>query len=241
MGTYRLYEWLWAGLDWLYPPACGGCGRAGSRWCSQCQEQVSPIVEPICEICGLPTAWMGLCENCRVVPPPFLALRSWVVFEGPIRSALHRLKYRRNLALGDALAQPLADYCRRLNWPVEIVVPVPLGKRRLQERGYNQVGLIAMPLAALNGWRYAPHALARLRETKSQVGLSVAERQVNVEGAFRADPRQVINRTALLMDDVATTGATLSTCAEALLSAGAKAVFALTLARALPRHGLQHV
>lgn len=184
---------------------------------------------------------MGLCENCRVMPPPFLALRSWVAFEGPIRLALHRLKYRRNLALGDALAQPLADYCRRLNWRVEIVVPVPLGKRRLQERGYNQVGLIAMPLAALNGWRYAPHALSRVRETKSQVGLSAAERQENVEGAFRADPRRVTNRTVLLMDDVATTGATLSACAEALLSAGAKAVFALTLARALPRHGLQHV
>ncbi|MDI6769848.1 MAG: ComF family protein [Anaerolineales bacterium] len=241
MGTYRLYAWFWAGLDWLYPPVCGGCGRAGSRWCSQCQEQVSPVAEPICGICGLPTDRMGLCENCRLTPPPFLALRSWAVFEGPIRSALHRLKYRRNLALGDVLAQPMADYCRRLDWPVEVVVPVPLGSRRLQERGYNQVELIAMPLAALNGWQYAPRSLSRTRETKSQIGLSAAERQENMEGAFRADPRRVADRTLLLMDDVATTGATLSAGAEALLSSGAKAVYALTLARALPRHGLQHV
>jgi ComF family protein len=173
--------------------------------------------------------------------PPFSALRSWAVFEGPVRAAVHQLKYRRNVALGDALARPMADFCRRLDWPVEIVVPVPLGKRRLQERGYNQVGLIAMPLAALNRWRYAPRALSRLRETKSQVGLSAVERRENVQGAFRADPRPVSGRTILLMDDVATTGATISACAEALLSAGAKAVFALTLARALPHHGLQYV
>jgi ComF family protein len=116
-----------------------------------------------------------------------------------------------------------------------------LGKRRLQERGYNQVGLIAMPLAALNRWRYAPRALCRVRETKSQVGLSAVERRENMQGAFRADSRPVGGRVILLLDDVATTSATLSACAEALLSAGAKAVFALTLARALPRHGLQNV
>jgi len=173
--------------------------------------------------------------------PPFAALRSWAVFEGPVRSALHRLKYRRNVALGDALARPLTDFCRRLDWPVQVVVPIPLGKKRLHERGYNQVGLIAMPLAALNRWRYAPRALFRVRETKSQVGLSAFERQENMQGAFRADPRLVSGYTVLLMDDVATTGATLSAGAEALLSAGAEAVFALTLARALPRHGLQNV
>ena len=241
MGTYRLYEWLWGGLDWLYPPVCAGCGRSGARWCAECQQQVTPVPDPICPVCGLPVAYLGLCASCRLRLPPFAALRSWAVFEEPVRSALHRLKYRRNVALGDALARPMADFCRRLDWPVEVVVPVPLGKRRLQERGYNQVGLIAMPLAALNRWRYAPRALSRVRETKSQVGLSAVERRENMQGAFRADPRPVSGRTVLLMDDVATTGATLSACVEALLSAGAKAVFALTLARALPRHGLQNV
>ena len=241
MGTYRLYEWLWCGLDWLYPPVCGGCGRSGARWCAECQRQVTSLPDPICAVCGLPVASEGLCKGCRLRLPPFTALRSWVVFEGPVRFALHRLKYRRNLALGDALARPMADFCRHLDWPVEVVVPVPLGKRRLQERGYNQVSLIAMPLAALNRWRYVPRALSRVRETKSQVGLSAVERQENMQGAFRADPRPVRGRAILLMDDVATTGATISACAEALLSAGAKAVFALTLARALPRHGLQNV
>jgi ComF family protein len=213
----------------------------GSRWCPDCQEQVLPVPEPVCEICGLPQATADVCSTCRDLQPPYRALRSWVVFEGPIRNALHRLKYRHNLALGDALARPISEFARGLCWPVDVVVPVPLGKKRLQERGYNQIGLVAMPLAALNNWRYAPHALTRVRETKSQVGLSAAERRENMSGAFRADPRLVTGRAVLLMDDVVTTGATLTACAEAVLRSGAQAVYALTLARALPHHGLKIV
>ncbi len=168
-------------------------------------------------------------------------LRSWLVFEGPIRHALHNLKYRRNVALGDALAQPLAEYVCTLSWPVDLVVPVPLGKLRTKERGYNQIGLVAMPLAAVNHWRYTPQVLARFRETKSQVGLTATERKANVSGAFRAEAALVSGATILLIDEVATTGATLSACAAALLDAGVRSVYALTLARALPHHGLNNV
>jgi len=165
-------------------------------------------------------------------------MRSWLVFEGPIRQALHKLKYRRNVVLGDALARHLADYVLTLGWPVEVVAPVPLGKARMKERGYNQVGLVAMPLAHLCNWTYEPRALARARETRSQVGLTAVERKENVAGAFRGDPARVSGKNVLLMDDVATTGATLSACAEALMQAGAVKVYSLTLARALPHHGL---
>lgn len=111
----------------------------------------------------------------------------------------------------------------------------------MQERGYNQVGLVAMPLAVLNGWEYAPRVLIRARETRSQVGLSAMERKENVSGAFFARPDKVSGKTVLLMDDVATTGATLSSCTVALLKAGVRDVYALTLARALPQHGLKIV
>lgn len=239
--TYHLTHWFWGGLDWLYPPACGGCGRAGFRWCPVCQEQISRLPEPLCSICGLPRQVEGICAGCLAEKPPYQALRSWVAFEGPIRQALHRLKYRRNLALGEALARPMAEFVAGLGWPVEMVIPIPLAAKRMQERGYNQVGLVARPLAARTGWRYAPRALTRPRETRSQVGLSAAERRENVRGAFRAAPEQVAGRTVLLVDDVATTGATLNAAAEALLCAGAREVYALTIARALPHHGLKIV
>jgi ComF family protein len=121
---------------------------------------------------------------------------------------------------------------------VDLVVPVPLGKERIKERGYNQVGLVAMPLALINHWQYKPRALVRTRETRTQVGLSIVERRENVCGAFRGDPALILGSKILLIDDVATTGATLSSCAAALMDAGAKSVYALTLARALPHHGL---
>ena len=168
-------------------------------------------------------------------------MRSWLVFEGPIRRALHTLKYRRNVALGDALAQYLAEYVDRLGWPVDLVVPVPLGRQRMAERGYNQVGLVARPLASIQGRRYLPQTLTRARETRSQVGLSAMERKENVSGAFRAEAALASGKNILVMDDVATTGATLASCAGTLLEAGARTVFTLTLARALPHHGLRIV
>ena len=168
-------------------------------------------------------------------------MRSWLVFEGPIRQALHKLKYRGNIALGEALAQQLVTYVGALEWPVNVVVPVPLRKARMKERGYNQVGMAAMPLASMLNWQYEPKALVRFRETRTQVGLSVAERKQNASGAFRGDPARMAGKTVLVMDDVATTGATLLTCADACLESGAKAVYALTLARALPHHGLNIV
>jgi ComF family protein len=118
-----------------------------------------------------------------------------------------------------------------------MVVPIPLGKKRLRERGYNQVGLIARPLAMALGLEYAPQVLARRRETRSQVGLNKDARRDNVRDAFVAGAR-VKGKTVLVMDDVATTGSTLSAGAEALYLSGAKDVYALTVARALTRHGL---
>jgi len=148
---------------------------------------------------------------------------------------LHRLKYRRDLGLGEALAETMYAFTARLGWPVEAVVPVPLGARRLRERGYNQASLIAYPLALAFGLAYLPSALRRVRETRSQIELKREERQENVRGAFRADPKKAQGRVILLVDDVATTGSTLSSCAEALYAAGAQDVFALTVARALER------
>ena len=157
------------------------------------------------------------------------------MFAHPTRRALHELKYRRDMGLAEALVPQLAAFASGLEWGVDIMIPVPLGKMRQRERGYNQAGLISWPLSLALNIVHAPGALRRKRETPSQVGLSRQERHANVRGAFVAASRLVGGRSVMLLDDVATTGATLSSCAEALLAAGARDVFALTVARA--QHG----
>ena len=131
------------------------------------------------------------------------------------------MKYRRNIGLGESIALQMAGFAQSLEWPVEMLIPVPLGKNRLKERGYNQVGLVARPLAYHMGWKYEPRALWKARETRSQVGLSLSQRRENVHNAYQPEPDVVKRRTVLIMDDVATTGSTISACTEALLSAGA--------------------
>ncbi len=111
----------------------------------------------------------------------------------------------------------------------------------MSERGYNQVALVAKPLASLLNKHYSSKILVRARETRTQVGLTPDQRKQNVAGAFRAEGLLASEKNVLVVDDVATSGATLASCAEALRIAGAKEVYALTLARALPHHGLQIV
>lgn len=168
-------------------------------------------------------------------------MRSWAVFDSPVQNGLHTIKYRRNIGLGESLAVQMVDFVRALHWPVEILIPVPLGKKRLKDRGYNQVGLVARPLAYQMKWSYEPAALWKTRETRSQVGLTVSQRRQNVDNAYQADPRIVNQRSILIMDDVATTGSTILACTQALLSAGAKEVYVLTIARALSHHSLDRV
>ena len=158
-----------------------------------------------------------------------------------MQNALHTIKYRRNIGLADEIAVHVTEFVRSLNWNVEALIPAPLGKARLKERGYNQVALVARPLAYELGIEYAPQALKKIRETRSQVGLNISQRQENVREAYQADPSVVTRKSVLLMDDVATTGSTISACADALLSAGASEVYALTIARALSHHDLKRV
>jgi len=115
----------------------------------------------------------------------------------------------------------------------DIVIPIPLGKNRLKERGYNQANLLARPIAQKLNRPLTSHALIRFRETGSQVGLNVMERKNNVRNAFQGEPSLVEGKKILLIDDVATTGATLSESANALKLAGAEFVIAITLARAV--------
>ena len=168
-------------------------------------------------------------------------MRSWAVFDSPVQIALHTLKYRRNMGIGDALARQMVGFVRSLEWDLDVLIPVPLGRKRLKERGYNQVALVARPLAYELGLEFAPQGLWKSRDTRSQVGLNISQRRENVSKAYQADVKVVNRRSVLLMDDVATTGSTIQSSTEALLSAGARNVYAITIARALSHHDLNRV
>lgn len=238
-GRYRLEhpaEWLhhlfWGALDWLYPPQCGGCQTLGTRWCSQCQSDCRRIISG-CPRCGRPEPSPSpVCAECAAQPPAFDALRSWAIYTGPLRFAILRLKYHQDVGLGEIFAQSLIELYQQVNWPVDLIVPVPLSADHAWERGYNQSTLLARPLALRLRIPLRPRALRRTRITQAQVGLNAQERRENVNRAFLADPREVAGKSMLIVDDVTTTGATMQACAEALREAGARSVYGLTLARA---------
>jgi ComF family protein len=204
----------------------------GTRWCAPCETSVLKIEPPLCPVCGQKLTTPELCSRCQKTTPGYTAIRSWAIFDGSVRNALHELKYKRNVGLGEILARSLVQLLQHESWKVDLVTPVPLGLARLAERGYNQSSLLARPISMALNIPYRPNALFRARETRSQVGLTAAERRLNVSGAFVAHPNWVTGRNILVVDDVTTSGSTLDACAVALFTAGARQVYGLTLARA---------
>jgi competence protein ComFC len=231
--TYSLYRLFWSSLDLLFPPSCGGCGNDSSRWCQDCDKKVETILSNYCLICGQKQKSNRICVRCNSIRPTYNQLRSWAVFNNEIRHAIHKLKYQNDLSLAEILSRPLIKLLKDVTWEIDVVIPVPLSELRQKERGYNQAALLAFPIALGLGLKYCPKALRRVRDTQTQVGLSVSQRYANVSGAFIADQRTVSNKSILIVDDVATSGATLNACADALLFAQANEVNAITLARAL--------
>jgi ComF family protein len=219
-------------LDLIYPPRCPGCGRVGYAFCEGCRARVQYIVPPVCRRCGSPLAEEGLCHRCRTVPSNLNGVLAVAIFSDPIRQAIHALKYENNTTLAAPLGEMMVDTWRRSDLPdADLIVPVPLHRRRYAERGYNQAILLARVLGHGLGLPVDNRTLVRLRATPPQVGLTQVERKRNVEGAFAClgSPK---GKTIVVVDDVCTTGATLEACAAALRTAGAANVWAFTLARA---------
>lgn len=205
----------------------------GYRECPDYRKQVQRVAGPVCEAGGLPQRAAGLCLDCKAAVPPNRRMPSWLVFDDPNRHAQHSLKYRRNIALGDALAPYLVEFVTALGWPVDVVVPIPLVKNRTKERGYNQAALVAMPQASIQPWRYMPRAFSRDHGMRIPVGLTITQPRENVRGAYSAPARHVRGKTIWLRDEIATAEATLAGSAGALLDSGAGSIYGLRLARAL--------
>lgn len=172
-------------------------------------------------------------------PPSFRRARAGALYraaapDDPLRRALHRYKYARDITMARPLGTLFATAGNTVGSDLELIVPVPLHLTRLRWRGFNQAQLLARPLSRSTGVPIDTHALDRIRPTRAQVGLHEHERRANVRGAFRVyDRARVANRRILLVDDVYTTGATVNECARVLRNAGANSVDVLVLARAI--------
>jgi ComF family protein len=156
-----------------------------------------------------------------------------VAYEGPVARAIQRFKYQKDFLLTGSLAW-VAEHYPWENETFDVLVPVPLHRNRLRERGFNQALLLSRACKGLSSKNFRPRALKRVRSTAPQIHLTPTERRKNVSGAFQVSrPGEITGKEIMLIDDVYTTGATVNECARALKKAGAGRVSVFTLARAV--------
>jgi ComF family protein len=203
-------------LNLLFPAKCVACQSAGSWLCHTCFDQIAFFEPP----------WPPFLDEIW----PLHGLRSAAHLTGPLRKAIHSFKYEGLRALAGPLGEILYDCWDAEPWPVEAIVPVPLHPQRQRERGYNQSALLSHELARHTGIVVVEGTLLRIHPTPPQVGLNAAERALNVRDAFTCCNQDVRGQRVLIVDDVLTTGATLRSCAKALLEGKAEGVWGLTLA-----------
>jgi competence protein ComFC len=221
-------EWVWSTL---FPARCVGCGRRGAVVCAACVLTVPYLSPRSCPRCALPRAARGPCCGCPRLSASLASVRAVCVYDGLARNAIHTLKFRSGRHVAPVLGGLLRANLQRRPLHVDLVVPAPIASARLRERGYNQAELLAQQVVDLVGGTLMADLLQK-DDRPPQRTLSAAERQRNLRDAIRcAHPQMVGGRRVLLVDDVMTTGATLSACADALQAAGAERVFALVFAR----------
>jgi ComF family protein len=232
-------------LDSLLPPRCLACGAMigdDGGLCPACWSGLSFIAEPLCEICGAPLPFAAaddggrtLCSDCALAAPVFARARAALTYDGASKPLVLGFKHADRLHAARAFA---AWMLRAGSGPIndaDVIIPIPLHRRRLFFRRFNQAAVLAQELGRLAGRPVMVDGLARRHATPPQGRLGREERRRNVAGAFAVTPagmRAAAGRRVLLVDDVLTTGATAGECARALLATGATAVDVLTLARA---------
>lgn len=227
-------------VRFLWPPHCLACdtrvGEDGGL-CARCWGGLALIERPYCERLGTPFAFDpgggALSPEAIADPPPFGRLRAVARHDDVARQLVHSLKYRDRLDLARWMALWMGRAGASLVADAELVMPVPLHRRRLWQRRFNQSALLASEIARAAGKVFAPEALARVKATRQQVGLSATERAKNVAGAFAVPDAArgiIAGRRVLLVDDVYTTGETSKAATKVLLRAGAAAVDVLVFA-----------
>jgi len=228
-------------LDLILPPRCLACGEQVAdpqALCSSCWSKLDFITAPFCAACGLPfehDAGAGaLCAACLARPPRYDRARAVFRYGDESRGMILSFKHADRTDAAIAFAAWMARAGRELLQDADLIAPVPLHYRRLVWRRYNQAALLALRLGQAADRPVMVDALKRARATVSQAGLGARDRKRNLAGAIAANAARaaaIKGKRVLLIDDVLTTGATVSACARALRKAGAAGVDVLTLSR----------
>lgn len=222
-------------LSIIYPSRCPVCSDSSDQWtyapiCNACWSEIKRYSGPSCMICALPVSseHARTCGQCIRKTPPFSKILPYGLYEGVLAEAIHQFKFygvRR-------LSQPLGNLLLHLDIPpADGIVPVPMSKKGLIKRGFNQSLLLSRVIEKRTRTPLFMNSLFKIKDTPPQIGLSARERLTNLKNAFEVRGN-LKGLCLLLVDDVITTGATVRECSRTLMKAGAKKVTVLSLARA---------
>lgn len=224
-------------LDLFFPPRCLSCRRFFRQpLCPACEDLWPALHPPFCNRCSIPfhspATDFHLCGDCLERDSPCRRIQAAGLYEGVLHDLIIRMKYRNEERLASYLGGRMAEGVSGNGW--DLVVPIPLHKKRLRERGFNQALLLSRPVAKALRLEVDPFVMVKQRETPPQAVLKGEERRRNLKGAFEVRvPEKIRDKKILVVDDVCTTGATIEEAAGTLLKAGAKEVEAYVLARAV--------
>ncbi|MCX7784850.1 MAG: ComF family protein [candidate division WOR-3 bacterium] len=232
-------------LDFIFPPRCYGCDKDIEQGfiCDKCFIQVTTNVLGICSVCGMPKDWDEQCEHPNFksgVRTQFLSrIRALGKYQMPYKGLVHNFKYHNKRKIAQVLGLGLGNVINSdpILSRADFIVPIPLHPARLRERGYNQSLLLAQETAFNSGLTLLD-CLQRKKNTKSQTQLDYTARTENIREAYRLKQDLNVsleNKRVILIDDVITTGATLSEASRILLQNGAKEVYGLVVATARVR------
>jgi len=219
-------------LDFIFPKKCTGCEKFGEYFCRDCHNKIEFVEKPVCPVCQRQAVEGKTHPGCKTRYTPdglVVACR----YKDPIKKAISKVKYRWVYDIEKVLVDLLASRIYKFDLPQKLIlVPVPLHKKRKNWRGFNQAEILAKELAKKFDVEYSG-LLFRNRETKTQVGLDKKARKKNVKGAFFVQEKvnqSVRGKNIMLIDDVYTSGATISECAKVLKKSGAKSVWGMVIA-----------
>jgi len=233
-------------INFIFSANCRTCAEPFSSLkeryiCQKCFSRIEFITPPYCDKCGkvlvesFSEIEKPLCKECQTVKRYFYKARGVGVYEDILRESIHIFKFEKKKGIHKPLGELLVNYLKEqhpdLISQIDYIIPVPLHRKRLKLRGFNQAQLLSIYISKYFNLPLN-FDLKRIRYTIPQMSLSREERLENIKGAFEVkNYKAIVGKTLLLVDDIFTTGATVNECSQVLIKRGVKQVFVLTLAR----------